>query len=139
MNEAKEYRQQFAPLQGKNQARLREFADRWRTVRTEWANSGLHSDEVELENSDLVKYANQVLFEYGDLEKERGSTQEEMTRLMAESRRWDIDKKLELLVKLSEFSRQNLEVGIPLRVDVLNRYDYAISKLEVFVRVNSAI
>jgi len=86
-----------------------------------------------------VKYANQVLFEYGDLEKERGSTQEEMTRLMAESRRWDIDKKLELLVKLSEFSRQNLEVGIPLRVDVLNRYDYAISKLEVFVRVNSAI
>jgi hypothetical protein len=99
----------------------------------EWRQSRPHAREHEDEYQSIVRHGNTLLKAFLDLETERRDNSNDIRVDASKTTKHDVDSMMVVVEKALSESSQDLRLGIPRRIELLDLYEEKLRELESFV------
>jgi uncharacterized coiled-coil protein SlyX len=125
-------REKYDELHKSLMERYEALSDRRDALAGRWKSNSPHSNELDTRCRELLDPVRSAIFDFAKIEEDRMKRIVPLARAMAMVRKSNAKKKLPLLGDLLESIQWDLDVGLFLRIQILERYELAVGNLGAF-------
>lgn len=104
-----------------------------------WEMTGPHGEQQEVQCKELVQTVTKSALEWSQIEAAREQYLIPLLKTVSKMRHSRPSARIPVLEELLQSSLRDLEIGIPRRSEILDRYERAVSDVEEFYRSENII